>query len=138
MVVMREPLTIEKQMLAPTQYDSITEKFTSISTAAVAMIAHSRYGWGRSRFNRWSFSAYSPSIYRCYFWRGNYPLGKALDDSKIDNIPWITNTPVMYWVTYETNVIGDPALMAWTDTPQQIIAELPSTGCWIKLLSDPN
>ena len=106
--------------------DSITEKFTSISTAAVAMIAHSRYGWGVVG----STDGASQHIHRQFidaiFGEGIYPLGKALDDSKIDNIPWITNTPVMYWVTYETNVIGDPALMAWTDTPQQIIAELPS------------
>jgi len=106
--------------------DSITEKFTSISTAAVAMVAHSRYGWGVSG----STDGASQYIHRQFidaiFGEGIYPLGKALDDSKIDNIPWITNTPVMYWVTYETNLIGDPALMAWTDTPQQIIAELPS------------
>lgn len=106
--------------------DSITEKFTSISTAAVAMIAHSRYGWGVVG----STDGASQYIHRQFidaiFGEQINALGKALNDSKVDNIPWITNTPVMYWVTYETNLIGDPALMAWTDTPQQIVAALPS------------
>ena len=29
--------------------DSITEKMTSIATGPVAMISHSRYGWGNTR-----------------------------------------------------------------------------------------
>ncbi|MDD4224085.1 MAG: C25 family cysteine peptidase [Candidatus Cloacimonetes bacterium] len=106
--------------------DCITEKFTSISTAAVAMIAHSRYGWGMQG----STDGASQKIHRQYidaiFGEDIRELGFTLTDSKIDNIPFIQNSPVMYWVTYETNLIGDPGLMVWADTPQQMTVQLPA------------
>ncbi|MDP3114021.1 MAG: C25 family cysteine peptidase [Candidatus Cloacimonadaceae bacterium] len=106
--------------------DCITEKFTSIATSAVAMIAHSRYGWGVQG----STNGPSQYLHRQYidaiFGESIFELGYTLVDSKIDNIPYISNSPVMYWVTYETNLIGDPALMIWTDTPQQLNVQLPS------------
>lgn len=109
--------------------DCITEKFTSIATAAVAMISHSRYGWGEQG----GTDGASQNIHRQYndaiFGEGIHELGYTLVDSKIDNIPYINNTPVMHWVTYETNLFGDPAMMLWTDTPQTVSANLPSE--WI-------
>ncbi|MDD2331951.1 MAG: C25 family cysteine peptidase, partial [Candidatus Cloacimonetes bacterium] len=109
--------------------DSITEKFTSIANSAAGMISHSRYGWGMQG----STDGASQYLHRQYidaiFGEQIFELGYTLVDSKIDNIPFITNDPVMYWVTYETNLIGDPAMMIWTDTPQQITAQLPVT--WI-------
>lgn len=109
--------------------DCITEKFTSIATAAVAMISHSRYGWGQQG----STDGASQNFHRQYmdavFGEGIHELGFTLVDSKIDNIPYINNTPVMHWVTYETNLFGDPAMMLWTDTPQTITANIPSE--WI-------
>ncbi len=105
--------------------DCITEKFTSIPTSAVSMISHSRYGWGMQG----STDGASQYLHRQYidaiFGEQINELGFTLVDSKIDNIPFIQNIPVMYWVTYETNLIGDPALNVWSDTPQQIIAQLP-------------
>ncbi|HPS61091.1 MAG TPA: C25 family cysteine peptidase [Candidatus Cloacimonas sp.] len=112
---------------SPGQYtsDCITEKMTSIATGPVAMISHSRYGWG----TQGSTDGASQYIHRQFidaiFGENIYDLGSALQDSKIDNIPFISNTPVMYWVSYETNLFGDPAMMLWTDTPQTIIANLP-------------
>ena len=106
--------------------DCITEKFTSIQNAAVGMISHSRYGWGMQG----STDGASQYLHRQYidaiFGENINELGYTLVDSKIDNIPYIQNSPVMYWVTYETNLTGDPAMPVWSDTPQQIIAQLPS------------
>lgn len=106
--------------------DCFTEKITSISTAAVAMIGHSRYGWG----TQGSTDGASQYLHREYvdalFGEGIHELGFALADCKTDNIAYIQNQPVMYWVTFETNLIGDPGLMVWTDTPAQITAQLPS------------
>lgn len=106
--------------------DCITEKFTSISTAAAAMISHSRYGWGMQG----STDGASQYIHRQYidaiFGEDIHELGFTLADSKIDNIPYIQNTPVMYWVTYETNLFGDPGMQVWGATPQTINAQLPS------------
>lgn len=105
--------------------DCITEKLTGIATAAVGMIAHSRYGWGMQG----STDGASQYLHRQYidaiFGENIHDLGFTLVDSKIDNIPFISNQPVMYWVTYETNLIGDPALSIWTDTPQQLVAQMP-------------
>jgi len=105
--------------------DCIGEKMTGIATASVGMIAHSRYGWGMQG----STDGASQYLHRQYidaiFGENIHDLGFTLVDSKIDNIPFITNQPVMYWVTYETNLIGDPALSVWSDTPQQIVAQMP-------------
>ena len=105
--------------------DCIAEKFTGIATSAASMIAHSRYGWGMQG----STDGASQYLHRQYidaiFGENIHDLGFTLVDSKIDNIPFITNQPVMYWVTYETNLIGDPALSVWSDTPQQIVAQMP-------------
>ena len=106
--------------------DCIAEKFTSISTAAVAMIGHSRYGWGMQG----STDGASQYIHRQYvdalFGEGIQELGYSLADSKIDNIPYITNNAVMYWVDFETNLFGDPALSGWTSTPAPITVQLPT------------
>jgi hypothetical protein len=106
--------------------DCIAEKMTSISTAAAAIIAHSRYGWGMQG----STDGASQYIHRQYvdaiFGENIHELGYDLTDSKIDNIPYINNTPVMYWVDYETNLLGDPGMLVWGATPQQINAQLPS------------
>jgi len=106
--------------------DCIAEKLTSVATAAVGMIAHSRYGWG----SQGSTDGASQYLHRQYndaiFGENIHELGYTLVDSKIDNIPYISNTPVMYWVDYETNLLGDPAMMLWTDTPQTITANIPT------------
>jgi len=106
--------------------DCIAEKMMSIATGPVGMIAHSRYGWGMQG----STDGASQYIHRQYndaiFGEHIHELGYTLVDSKIDNIPYINNTPVMYWVAYETNLLGDPAMMLWTDTPQYVSVNLPS------------
>ncbi len=106
--------------------DCVTEKMTSITNAAAGMIAHSRYGWGMQG----STNGASQYLHRQYidaiFGEGIHELGYTLVDSKIDNIPFVTNQAVMYWVVYETNLFGDPAMMIWTDTPQQVVAQIPN------------
>jgi hypothetical protein len=105
--------------------DCITEKLTSISTAAVSMIAHSRYGWGVQGSTDGASQRFHRQYIDALFGENINDLGWALADSKIDNIPFTTSNPVMYWVAYETNLIGDPALSVWTDTPQLITAQMP-------------
>ncbi|MDD4310259.1 MAG: C25 family cysteine peptidase, partial [Candidatus Cloacimonetes bacterium] len=106
--------------------DCITEKMLSVATSAAGMIAHSRYGWGQQG----STDGASQYLHRQYidaiFGENINALGYTLVDSKIDNIPYINNTPVMYWVTYETNLLGCPAMMIWSDTPQTVVATLPT------------
>lgn len=106
--------------------DSITEKFTSISSSAAGMISHSRYGWGTQGSTNGASQRFHREYIDAIFGENIHELGFTLVDSKIDNIPYITNNPVMYWVSYETNLFGCPALSIWSDTPQNITANLPS------------
>ncbi len=106
--------------------DCVTEKLTSIPTAAVGMISHSRYGWGMQNSTNGPSQYFHRQYIDAIFGENIHDLGHTLTDSKIDNIPFISNSPVMYWVTYETNLFGDPALSIWTETPQNITAQLPS------------
>ena len=106
--------------------DCITEKFTSINNGAAAMISHSRYGWGMQGSTDGPSQYFHRQYIDALFGEEINALGVALMDSKIDNIPYIQNSPVMYWVTYETNLFGDPAMSVWTDTPTQLSVQLPS------------
>jgi hypothetical protein len=109
--------------------DCISEKFMSISTAAVAMISNSRYGWyAPSSTNGASQHFHREYIDACF---GEYLAenGDALVDSKIDTIPYTLSSGVMHWVHYELNLMGDPAMKVWTDTPQSFSAQLPDA--WI-------
>lgn len=106
--------------------DCISEKFTSLPTAAAGMISHSRYGWGVQG----STNGASQYLHREYidaiFGENIHQLGYTLVDSKIDNIPFITGSAVMYWVTYETNLLGCPLTNIWSDTPAVLSVNLPS------------
>jgi hypothetical protein len=109
--------------------DSITEKFTSITTAAAGMISHSRYGWGVQGSTNGASQRFHRQYIDAIFGENIHELGYTLVDSKIDNIPYITNNPVMYWVSYETNLFGCPVTNVWSDTPQLMTVNLP--GSWL-------
>ncbi len=106
--------------------DSITEKFTSLPTSAAGMISHSRYGWGTQGSTAGPSQYFHREYIDAIFGENINALGYTLVDSKIDNIPFITGSGVMYWVTYETNLFGCPVTSIWSDTPQSITANLPS------------
>lgn len=106
--------------------DCITEKFTSLPTAAAGMISHSRYGWGVQGSTNGASQYFHREYIDAIFGENIYEYGYTLVDSKIDNIPYIQNAPVMYWVAYQTNLFGCPALKIWTDTPQHITVNLPT------------
>jgi len=109
--------------------DSITERFTALPTSAAGMISHSRYGWGVQGSTNGASQYFHREYIDALFGENIYELGYALVDSKIDNIPFITGSAVMHWVTYETNLFGCPVTNVWTDTPQDLSAQLP--GTWL-------
>ncbi|MCB5264614.1 MAG: C25 family cysteine peptidase [Candidatus Cloacimonetes bacterium] len=113
--------------------DSITEKFTSLPTSAAGMISHSRYGWGVQGSTNGASQYFHREYIDAIFGEGIHALGYTLVDSKIDNIPFITGTAVMYWVTYETNLFGCPVTSIWSDTPSTMTVNLPSA--WLVGLS---
>ena len=106
--------------------DCITEKFVSIANSSVSMISHSRYGWGQQGSTDGASQFFHREFIDALFGEEIYTLGYALNDAKIDAIPFMSgNNTVMYWVCYETNIIGDAGLTVWTDTPQDMIITHP-------------
>lgn len=99
--------------------DSITEKFTALETSAVAMISHSRYGWGTQGSTNGVSQKYHRQWVDALFTEEIVEIGETLNDCKIDNIPMMDN-PTMYWVYFETNLFGDPAMNLWRETPSII------------------
>ncbi|MDD3234901.1 MAG: C25 family cysteine peptidase, partial [Candidatus Cloacimonetes bacterium] len=109
--------------------DCIAEKFMSLNTAAVAMISNSRYGWYAPSSTNGSSHHFHREYMDAFFGENIAENGEALNDSKIDIIPFTLNSGVMHWVHYELNLLGDPAMKAWTDTPATFTAQLPTA--WI-------
>ncbi len=107
--------------------DSITEKFTSLPTSAAGMISHSRYGWGMQGSTNGASQYFHREYIDAIFGENIHELGYTLVDAKIDNIPFISGSAVMYWVTYETNLFGCPVTNIWSDTPSTMSVNLPST-----------
>lgn len=99
--------------------DSITERFTGIETSAAAMISHSRYGWGSAGSTNGVSQKYHRQWADAIFTEEIVEIGETLNDCKIDNIPMMDNA-TMYWVYFETNLFGDPAMNLWRETPSLI------------------
>lgn len=96
--------------------DCIAEKFTTISNGCVAFIGNSRYGWylpggtdvGSQYLDRQFFDA--------LFGENIYKLGEMNDDSKEDGASQCSDS-YFRWSYYTVNLLGDPSLDVWTDTP---------------------
>ncbi|MBI9031224.1 T9SS type A sorting domain-containing protein [bacterium] len=106
--------------------DCITEKFTAIETSAAAMISHSRYGWGVMGSTNGVSQKYHRQWVDAIFTEEIVEIGETLNDCKIDNIPMMDNS-TMYWVYYQTNLFGDPAMNLWKETPAVIQENIVTT-----------
>jgi len=88
--------------------DCIAEHLVTEPNGALATVSNSRYGWG-------SFMASGPSqefhkeFWDAFFKEGMSTIGEALVDSKEDNASSFAD-PIMRWVGYESNLLGDPAV----------------------------
>jgi len=105
--------------------DCIAEKFVSIGNGAAAMIAHSRYGWGTQGSTNGASQRLHREFVDALFTEHIPTVGYALQDCKVDNIAFLSED-VIKWVYYETNLLGDPGMMVWTDTPQTVSVQLPT------------
>jgi hypothetical protein len=106
--------------------DCIAEKMVTIDNFAVAGIFNSRFGW----FNQGTTDGPSQHLQR-EFVSAMYndtvanqikEIGSAHMMSKIKTAPYIGlpgefEPGAQRWVHYDCNVLGDPALMVWTDNP---------------------
>jgi len=98
--------------------DSITEEFNNIATGAVCMITNSRYGWGDYSGTNGPSQYYDRQFFDALFGENISRIGEVNQDSKEDNIPYISNAT--YWCYYQLNLFGDPTLDIWTSEPMDM------------------
>jgi hypothetical protein len=121
--------------------DCIAEQFTSnMPTGAVGFIGNTRYGLGAD--GREGSTGNSPTTdgsnqrFVRYWHDGvakNMSAEMANGYSKEQNKSWITNSDLhakpyhgqMKFVSYELNILGDPALQIWTSKPQKLTPNYP-------------
>ncbi len=104
--------------------DCLGEHFTYVENAAVAFIGNTRYGWGAHQSTRGANQYYDRQFFDAIFGENITEIGKANDDSRIDNIPFIDVGPNR-WVYYELVLLGDPSMDIWTDVPDSLILTCP-------------
>jgi hypothetical protein len=104
--------------------DAVGEHFIFIENGAVAYIGTTRYGASAHESTRGAGHYYDRQFFDAVFGESITTVGGALDDAKIDNVPYI-NFRGMRWTHYAAVLLGDPAMDIWTDTPETLALELP-------------
>lgn len=111
--------------------DCIAEKMVSIENFAATFIGNSRYGW----FNEGQTEGPSQHIHREFvnalYGIGEGHVGQAHLLSKVATAPWVTapgqwEPGALRWCFYDCNVLGDPAMLVWTEEPFAINANYPA------------
>ena len=117
-------------------YDCVAEKMLSIEHFAVACLVNSRYGWFEEGTTNGPSHHLQREFFDAVFTEGLTTLGEANADSKDDTAPFI-DPPGEYesgarrWCLYTLNLLGDPALDAWTAVPAPIAVTHPAAaGRW--------
>ncbi len=94
----------------------------------VANIGNSRYGWGAIGEPGFGYSdRYDREFYRIVFVHGERRVGAAMALSKATFAPLAREANVYRWCQYELNLLGDPEMMLWTDTPESLTVAHPSS-----------
>ncbi|MFW6221512.1 MAG: C25 family cysteine peptidase [Fibrobacterota bacterium] len=91
--------------------DCIAERFTTSSrTGMYAVVYNSRFGWGSYNSTDGPSQRFNRQFWDAYFAEGMNTLGEINADSHEDNI-WDINGSCIRWCFYETNLLGDPAVV---------------------------
>jgi len=107
--------------------DCIAERFLTIAHGAVAFFGNSRYGWFTEGTTNGPSHHFERELYDALFTEGRHTLGASLARSKDETVPYL-DLPEEYeggahrWCFYTLNLLGDPALDAYTDTPAPLAA----------------
>ncbi len=88
--------------------DSIAEHFVTSPNGAFAFIANSRFGWGDVDGTDGASQYYDRQFFDAIFGEGIEEIGKANQDSKHDNVGYISQE-AMRWCYYQLNLFGDPS-----------------------------
>ncbi|MDD3642419.1 MAG: C25 family cysteine peptidase [Candidatus Krumholzibacteria bacterium] len=102
--------------------DCIGEAIVSGQTFASAFIGNSRYGWFTEGTTNGPSHHFQREFLDAVFGEGITTLGEANGRSKDETVPFV-DLPDEYepgahrWCFYCLNLLGDPMMDAWTDTP---------------------
>jgi hypothetical protein len=102
--------------------DCIAEELVTDAHGAVAFIGNTRFGWDAPGSTCGVSQFFDRQFFDAVFGEGIVRLGDALEDSRLDNVSYISYEAVR-WVYYDMCLLGDPALSVWTDTPRALAAE---------------
>ena len=117
-------------------YDCIAEKMLKIQHCAIAFRGNSRFGWLDPGTTSSTSHLYLREFYDAIFSEGYHLLGDALRRSSDEMVPYVAlsepnRAAEFMYDYYQINLLGDPALDAWTDTPEQLSVPHPAAiGRW--------
>ncbi len=112
--------------------DCIAEKMLKIQHCAVAFRGNSRFGWLDPGTTNSTSHLFLREFYDAVFTEGYHTLGEANQRSKEELVPYIelsdsSRAAEFRWDYYTINLLGDPALDAWTDTPGSLDVSHPAS-----------
>ncbi len=111
--------------------DCIAEQMVSIAHGAVAFVCNSRYGWFNEGQTNGPSIHFMREFFDAVFTEGYTTLGAANQRSKDETVPFLDlpgewEPGAVRWCFYELNLLGDPALDGWTDTPESLAVSHPA------------
>jgi len=110
-------------------YDAIAEHYVNNANGGgVAFIGNSRYGWGSPGNPCYGYSdRFDANFYNILLLRKLTHIGYTLAMNKVDFIPRSRAENVYRWHQYQLNLLGDPEMPIWTDTPSVLSVFRPDT-----------
>jgi len=110
-------------------YDAISEHYVNNPNGGgVAFIGNSRYGWGSPGNPCYGYSdRFDANFYNTLLVRDLTHIGYTLAMNKVDFIPRSRAENVYRWHQYQLNLLGDPEMPIWTDTPSVLSVFHPDT-----------
>jgi len=112
--------SFDNRVTTPNSYnatDCFAELITCLPTGEVASIANSRYGWGEQGGTNGPSQFFHRQFIDAIFGENITVIGKVNQDSKDDNLSYITQSGAGKWVAYDATLFGDPTMDIWTAAP---------------------
>ncbi len=108
-------------------FDCMAEHWTNNpSGGGVAFIGNSRYGWGSPGNPGYGYSdLFDTRFFHELFLNGQVRIGAALAAAKTHYVPKSRMANVYRIHQYEVNLLGDPEMPIWTDTPGTLTVTCP-------------
>jgi len=103
-------------------YNAISEHFiNNPAGGGVAFIGNSSYGWGSPGNPGYGYSdRFDATFYEKLFEDDLHHIGVTLAADKIHYVPKSRQENVYRWHQYQLNLLGDPEMSIWTDTPRAL------------------